>query len=146
MKRLVFIVFVSLVVLIFGLVHMAKAEYSEPPLEYLMNGVVREMAGNWAVAYDVDNDGDWDVSFLHHKVSVTRPYKECGEPLRQGGNLYVWSGCDEGQTPLLYTLNRKYLAVRKPKQKWSWYIKSTWPSGENGCRRLYSFAELRCGR
>ena len=73
MKRLVFIVIVSLVVLTFGLIHMAKAEYSEPPLEYLMNGVVREMVGNWAVAYDIDNDGDWDVSFLHHKVSVTRP-------------------------------------------------------------------------
>ena len=144
MNRLAAIITLALCLLTFGLIKVAKADFVAPPLEYLMYGVSQELNGNWAVAYDIDNDGEWDISFLHHKISVTREYNECGEPVGNGRDLYVWSGCGEGQTPLLYTLNSNYIAVRKPGQIWSWYIKSTWPAGNAPCRRLYSFVDGGC--
>ena len=148
MKRLALIVFLSLVILIWGLgVKLAGASsgrYSEPPIEYLMQGVNKEMAGNWAVAYDIDGDGQWDIAFLHHKIAVTREFEQCQRPHRSGASLYVWSGCGENERPMLYTLDRKYIAVRKPDTGWSFYIKKTWPNGKAPCRRLYSFASGGC--
>ena len=148
MKRLALIVFLSWVILTWGLVKLADADYSggysEPPIEYLMHGVNKEMAGNWAVAYDIDSDGQWDIAFLHHKIAVTRKFERCQMPHRSGSSLYVWAGCEDGESPLLYTLDRKYIAIRKPDTRWSFYIKKTWPNGKERCRRLHSFANGGC--
>jgi len=72
LNRLSLIIASGLVLLITGLVEPATAELFEPPIEHLMYGVKDEVHGNISVFYDLDGDGLWDSSFLHHKIGKKR--------------------------------------------------------------------------
>jgi len=147
LKKLAVVVAISLILLTMGLVKLATAVVPEPPIGFLMRGVSVEIHGNISVYYDVDGDGSFDLAFLHEKDGEPRFVDECGEDGRLGKYLYVFDGCRKGQTPMIHRLKRQHIAMRGPNEKWTWFIRSTWPVKKKyvPCKH-YSFRELRCKR
>ncbi len=109
----------------------AFSEIPEPEIGLLMpKPLTDEFHGNYGVWYDTNHDGVADIGFLHRPAGPPKKYVGCKSNSREGAYLYIWAGCGDGGTPIVYRLLRKHLAVNGSlvgSKIWLWYIKGTWP-------------------